>query len=107
MKLSAICTLGATRTGSALLGQLSQPPLQVIEAALDVVQLGQELQRVLPADGVPGAGGEHGDAAAELLDVEAPFHAIDLVEQAFDSKRASQRSRWLEEWHQPCGLATA
>ena len=45
MKLSAICTLGATRTGSALLGQLSQPPLQVIEAALGVVQLGEEPQR--------------------------------------------------------------
>ena len=56
MKLSAICTLGATRTGSALLGQLSQPPLQVIEAALDVVQLREELECDLPADAAPDAG---------------------------------------------------
>jgi hypothetical protein len=37
-----------------LLRQLSQSPLEVIEAALDVVQLGEELERIFPADGVTG-----------------------------------------------------
>ena len=45
-----------------------------VEAALDVAELREELEGLLPADGVPGAGGEHGDAAAELFDLEAPVH---------------------------------
>jgi len=53
---------------------------------LHVAQLGEEPQRVFPADGVPGARGEHGDAAAELLHLEAPVHPFGLVEQVFDSK---------------------
>jgi hypothetical protein len=47
-----------------LLGQLSQPPLKVVEAALDVVEFAKELKCVLPADRVPGSRAEHGDAAA-------------------------------------------
>ena len=35
-----------------------QPPLEVVEAALDVAQFGEELERVLPADSVPGAGAD-------------------------------------------------
>jgi hypothetical protein len=35
------------------------------------------------ADGVPVAGGEHGDRAAELFDLETPVHATGLVEQVF------------------------
>jgi hypothetical protein len=46
------------------------PPLQVVEAALHVAQLGEELQRVPSADGVPGTGAQHGDRLAELLDFE-------------------------------------
>jgi hypothetical protein len=46
------------RRGRALplLGQLPQPPLEIVEAALDVAQLAEQPQRILPADGVPGAG---------------------------------------------------
>ena len=57
-----------------VLSQLPQPPLEGVEAALDVAQLGEELERVLPADGVSGAGAEHGYGATELLDLEAPVH---------------------------------
>jgi hypothetical protein len=45
---------------SRLLRQLPQPPLEVVETALDVVQLSEELERLLPADGVRGAGSQHG-----------------------------------------------
>jgi hypothetical protein len=31
------------------------------------MELGQELERLLPTDGVAGARAEHGDAATELL----------------------------------------
>jgi hypothetical protein len=37
---------------------------------LDVTPLGQQPQRVLPADGAPGAGAQHGDAAAKLLGLD-------------------------------------
>jgi hypothetical protein len=49
---------------SNLLRQLAQPPSKGVEAAQDGVELGVEPQRVFPADGVPGAWGEHGDAAS-------------------------------------------
>ena len=39
-----------------LLRQLPQPSLEGVEAALDVAELGQELERILRADGVAGAG---------------------------------------------------
>jgi hypothetical protein len=61
-----------SRLALRLLCQLPQPSLEVVEPALDVVQLGEELERLLPADGVAGAGGEYGDVPAELLDLEPP-----------------------------------
>jgi len=60
--------------GLSAIGQHAQPPVEVVEAALDVMELGQELERLLPADGVPGAGASIA-VATELLDVEAPVHA--------------------------------
>jgi hypothetical protein len=41
------------------------------------------VERILPTDGVPGAGLKHGDRAAELLDLEAPVYVLGLLEQVF------------------------
>jgi hypothetical protein len=66
-----------------------QPPPEVVEATLNVAQPIEESERVLPSDGIPGAGAEHGDRATQLLDLEAPVHRLGLVEQVFGSKGSS------------------
>ena len=40
-----------------LLRHRQQPPLAVVEVALEVARLGEKLKRILPANGLPGAGG--------------------------------------------------
>ena len=64
-QLEALLGRAGTAYGSS--GQLAQPPLEGVEAPVVVVQLGEDLECLLPANGVPGAGSEHGDAATELL----------------------------------------
>jgi hypothetical protein len=55
VQTSAYC-VGELSRALPLSCQLPQPLLEVVEAALDVAELGEEVQRFLPADGVTGAG---------------------------------------------------
>jgi hypothetical protein len=67
--------------------------LRSVEPALHITQLDEELERILPANGVPGAGAEPGDRAAELLDLEAAVHPSGLTEQVFVGKRSPLSTR--------------
>ena len=68
------------------LRQLPQPPLEVVEAALDLAQLGEELKRVLPAEGIPGAGMSTAMLRRSCSTSNRRFTPSGLVEQVFDSK---------------------
>jgi hypothetical protein len=47
-----------------------------IEAALDVAQLGEEVERLLAAGGITGGGAQHGDRAAQPFDLQAPVYPV-------------------------------